>query len=73
MPADGAVMLAEYVHKGASVTCLFHAAERFLGDLGQFTPRREACGEAFAIKRSAQQMPLQGEVQADQPKLSRKA
>lgn len=38
-----------------------------LGDLGQFTPRREACGEVFAIRRSAQQMPLKGEVLADQP------
>ncbi len=40
---------------------------RILGDLGQFTPRREAYGEVFAIKRSTQQMPLQGEVLADRP------
>ena len=37
------------------------------GDLGQFTPRREGYGKVFAIKRSTQQMPRQGEVLTDQP------
>lgn len=62
----GAVALAEYVHEerehDVHVSC-----SRILGDLGQFTPRREASVEVFAIQRSMQQMRLQGEVLADRP------
>lgn len=64
---DGAVTLAEYVHKGRGRDLHVSCGRRILGDLGKFTPRREAYGEVFAIKRSTQQMPLQGEVLADRP------
>ncbi|KGW62463.1 hypothetical protein Y039_3645 [Burkholderia pseudomallei MSHR1029] len=63
----GAVTLAEYVHKGRGRDLHVSCGRRILGDLGKFTPRREAYGEVFAIKRSTQQMPLQGEVLADRP------
>ncbi len=65
-PRD-AVTLAEYVHNGRKLDLHVSCGRRILGDLGQFTPRREAYGKVFAIKRSTQQMPLQGEVLADQP------
>ena len=61
----GAVTLAEYVHKGRERDQHVSCSRRILGDLGKFTPRREAYGEVFAIKRSTLQMPLQGEVLAD--------
>ncbi len=63
----GAVTLAEYVHNGRKLDPHVSCGRRILGDLGQFTPRREAYGKVFAIKRGTQQMPLQGEVLADQP------
>lgn len=63
----GAVTLAEYVHKLRERDLPVSFDRRILGGLGQCTPRREVYGEVLAIKRSTQQMPLQGEVLADQP------
>ncbi len=63
----GAVTLEKYVHKLRERDLHVSYGRRIRGDIGQFTPRREAYSEVFAIKRSAQQIPLQGKVLADRP------
>ncbi|AJK50016.1 3-dehydroquinate dehydratase AroQ, type-II 3-dehydroquinase family [Burkholderia plantarii] len=65
--SPGAVTLAEYVHKERQRDLPVSCGRRIAGGPGQVMPRREAYGKVFAIKRSTQQMPLQGEVLADQP------
>ncbi len=65
--SPGAITLAEYVHKERQRDLPVSCGRRIAGGPGQVMPRREAYGKVFAIKPSTQQMPLQGEVLADQP------